>query len=124
MADKKLEEIVSEYAELAKDKNVDAAALMINALQQQDQNKLSSKSKRWAYLISLGVPPVGYLLGLYYYFMKDESDAKTTAYLCFALTTVSLLLTVVFFNVILSSSGTSLKQIEQIKPTDIYQLTQ
>ncbi len=124
MSDQKLEEIVSEYADLAKDKNIDTASLLINALQQQDQNKLSAKSKRWAYLISLGFPPVGFIFALYYYFGKEETDAKTAAYWCIALTVVSLVLLIVFFNAVLSTSGTSIEQIQQIKPADIYELTQ
>lgn len=121
MSEKQLEEIVKEYADLAKDKNVDVSALMINALQQQDQNKLNPKTKRWAYLVSLGLPPLGYLFGFWYFF-KDESDAKTTAYICIALTTISIVLSIIFFNVILSSSGTSLQQIQQINPEEVYQL--
>ncbi len=124
MSDQKLEELATEYAELAKDKNIDAATLMISALQQQDQNRLSAKSRRWAYLASLAVPPVGYLLALYYYFLKDESDAKYTAYWCVALTTISLVLSVIFFNAVLSGAGVSVEQIQQINPSDIYELTE
>lgn len=124
MSDKQLEQLAAEYADLAKNKNIDAAALMINALQQQDSNKLSPKARRWAYLISLGVPPLGYILALYYFFGKEESDAKTTAYWCVALTTISLVGSIVFFNLILSSSGTSLQQIRDIKPADVMELTQ
>lgn len=124
MSDQKLEELATEYAELAKNKNIDAATLMISALQQQDQNRLSAKSRRWAYLASLAFPPIGYLIALYFFFVKDESDAKTTAYWCVALTTISLVLSIVFFNAILSSSGVSVEQIQQINPADIYQLTE
>ncbi len=124
MSDKQLEVLATEYAELAKDKNIDAATLMINALQQQDQNRLTPKTRRIAFLISLGVPPVGYLLALYYFFFKEESDAKTTAYWCAALTTISLVGSIVFFNLILSGSGQSVEQIQQIKPSDIYELVQ
>lgn len=124
MSDKQLEELTNEYVDLAKDKNIDVATLMISALQQQDQNKLSAKAKRWSYLVSLGVPPIGYVLALYYYFVKEESDAKTTAYWCAALTTISLVGTIIFFNLVLSGSGVSLDQIQQIKPADIYQLSQ
>lgn len=124
MSDQKLEELATEYAELAKNKNIDAATLMISALQQQDQNRLSAKSRRWAYLASLAFPPIGYLIAMYFFFVKDESDAKTTAYWCVALTTISLVLSIVFFNAILSSSGVSVEQIQQINPADIYQLTE
>lgn len=123
MADDNLDEVVKEYAELAKDKNIDAAGLMISALQQRDQNRLSPKTKRWAYLISLGLPPLGLGFALWFFF-REETDAKTAAFICVALTLFSLGLTIIFFNVILQSSGTSVEQIQQIKPNDIYQLTQ
>ncbi len=124
MSDKKLEELATEYAELAKDKKIDAAALMINAMQQQDQNRLSPKSRRIAFLVSLALPPIGYLIAVYYFFFKDESDAKTIAYWCVGLTTISLVGSIIFFQLLISSSGQSVEQLQQIKPSDIYELTQ
>lgn len=123
MPDDKLNDIVKEYAELAKDKNIDVASLMINALQQRDENKISPKTKRWAYLISVGIPPAGFLFALWFFF-RDESDAKTTAYICAALTTFSLVLSIILFKAILTGSGTSLQEIQQIDPKEVYQLTQ
>lgn len=124
MADEKLNEIVKEYAALAKeDKKVDVASLMINALQQQDENRLNQKWKRWAYVLSLTFPPIGFLFGLYY-FTKSENDAKSAAMVCIVLTIVSIVATIIFFNVILSSSGTSLQQIQQIKPEQIQEILQ
>ncbi len=61
MSDKQLEEIVKEYADLAKDKNVDVSALMINALQQQDQNKLNPKTQPFIF---------NKLIKLKYHFLK------------------------------------------------------
>ncbi len=123
MSEEKLQNLVEEYANLAKDKKVDATALMINALQQEDATRVSSKTKRWVYLISIGLPPVGYLFTLWFYF-REESDAKTLAYVCAGLTTFSLILSIFFFQAVLKSSGTSVEQIQQIKPADVYQLTQ
>lgn len=124
MSDKQLEQLAAEYADLAKnDKNVDAAALMINALQQQDQNKLSPKAKKWAYLLSLGVPPLGFAFAIYY-FTKSETDAKSAAIICAVLTTISLAFSIIFFQTVLHSTGVSVEQIQQINPQDIYQLTQ
>jgi hypothetical protein len=80
MSDQKLEEIVSEYAELAKDKNIDVAALMANALQQEDTNKLSGKAKKWGYLVSLGVPPFGLGFAAWFFF-SDKCDGKRRLYL-------------------------------------------
>ncbi|HEX3095585.1 MAG TPA: hypothetical protein VHQ20_00515 [Patescibacteria group bacterium] len=123
MADEKLESLVNEYAELAKDKNIDAAALLGNALLQDQENKTSTKVKRWAYLISISVPPSGILIGLYFYF-SDKSDGKQTAYVCIGVTLFSLLLSYFIFKAVISGSGASVQQIEQIKPSDIYQLSQ
>ena len=124
MADEKLNEIVKEYADLAKEnKNIDAATLMINALQQQDQNKLDLKWKRWALVLSLALPPIGFLFA-FYYFTKDENDAKSAALWCVVLTVLSLLLSIIFFKLILDGSGVNLQQVQQIKPEQIYELTQ
>ncbi len=123
MSDQKLDEIVTEYADLAKDKNIDVATLMMNALQQEDANKLSAKSKRWAYLISLGLPPFGLGFALWFYF-SDKSDGKSTAIICVILTAVSIIGSIIFFNLVFSGSGASVEQIQQIKPADIYELTQ
>lgn len=123
MSDQKLDEIVTEYADLAKDKNIDVATLMMNALQQEDANKLSAKSKRWAYLISLGLPPFGLGFALWFYF-SDKSDGKSTAIVCVILTAVSIIGSIILFNLVFSGRGASVEQIQQIKPADIYELTQ
>ncbi len=123
MAEDKINDLVKEYAELGKDKNVDVASLMLDALQKQTQNVVSSGTKRWVYLVAIGIPPLGYLFAVWFFF-RDESDAKIVAYVCIALTTLSLVLSIVFFNLILSGSGTSVEQLQQIKPQDVYQLTQ
>jgi hypothetical protein len=124
MPDEKLENLVSEYAKLAKeDKNIDTAALLMNALQQADENHISQSKKRWAYLVCLGLPPVGYLFALSFYF-SDKTDGKQTAYICIALTTISLLFTIILFKSFFSSAGVSPEQIQQIKLQDIQQLTQ
>ena len=123
MSDQKLDEIVTEYADLAKDKNIDVAALMMNALKQADENRLSSKTKRWAYLISLGIPPLGLGFALWFCF-SDKSDGKSAAIACVLLTVFSIIGSIIFINMFFSGSGTSVEQIQQIKPADIYELTQ
>lgn len=122
MSDEKLETIVSEYVELAKDKNVDTAALLMNALQQEEDNKLSLKQKRWGYLVSLGLPPLGLLFALAFYF-SDKSDGKQTAYICIGLTVASIVVSIVLFKSLFSGTGASIQQIQQIKPQDVYELT-
>lgn len=122
--EKKLEEQISEYHELAKeDKDVDVAALMMNALENQDQKMVPKKSKKWAYLVSVGFPPFGLLFALRYYF-GNEDDGKTVALICVILTVVSVAVFVILFQSLISGSGTSPDAIKQIKPSDIQQLLQ
>lgn len=124
MSDEKLEEIVTEYAALAKeDKNIDASALLINALEQQNQNKLSPSIKRWAYLISIGLPPLGLLFAFWFYF-SGKDDGKSAGIACLILTVISGIISILLIKAIFSGSGTSPEQIQQINPADIYQLTQ
>ncbi len=123
-SDKKLETQINEYQALAKENpNVDVGLLMVNALQNQKQNSVSAKAKRWAYLISIGVPPIGLLFALRYY-MADEDDAKQVAWMCVILTVLSIAVFFIFGKLLLSGSGTSLQQIQQIKPADVKQLYQ
>ncbi|MBL8031487.1 MAG: hypothetical protein JNK33_04145, partial [Candidatus Doudnabacteria bacterium] len=74
--EKKLADQVQVISELAKEnKNIDAAALMLNALQTSEKNVVSSRAKRWAYIVSIGAPPLGLLFAIRYYF-SGEDDAK------------------------------------------------
>lgn len=122
MSDQKLEELVNEYAALAKDDHIDTTALLMNALEQENVNQLSAKTKRWAYLVSIGLPPFGLIFAAWFYF-GDKSDGKSTAIACLILTGVSLLFTVILFKSVLSGSGVTTQQLEQIKPKDVYELT-
>jgi hypothetical protein len=122
--DKKLEQVVSEYQQVASENpNVDLSLLMINALQTQKQNLVSAKVKRWAYLISLGLPPLGILFSAKYFF-SDEDDAQTVAWICVALTVVSVLAIYLGGKMFLSGSGVTTQQLQQIKPSDVMQLNQ
>lgn len=122
--EKKLADQVQVISELAKEnKHIDAAALMMNALQASEKNAVSSKGKKWAYLISIGAPPLGLLCAVWYYF-KSEDDAKQVALTCLVLTVVAIGLLLLFTKMFVSSSGVSLQQIEQIKTTDVMELTQ
>jgi Na+-driven multidrug efflux pump len=96
---------------------------MMNALATQKQNQVSAKTKKWTYLISIGVPPFGLLFALKYFY-SDEEDAKTVAWSCVILTAVSILLFWLLGAAVFSGSGTSVQQLQQIKPTDVYQLGQ
>jgi hypothetical protein len=124
MDDSRLQEQVEEYAKLAKEnKDIDVAALMVSALQHQEESKVSGKAKKWVYFLSISLPPIGILIALFYYF-SDESDAKTVANICILLTVVSLAGFLLLGKVFLSSSGTNLQQVEQINVNDIRQLSQ
>jgi hypothetical protein len=123
-SDKDLEKKINLYQDAAKNNpNVNVGMLMMNALQNENKNLVSSKTKKWAYLISLGVPPFGLLFALKYFF-SGESDAKEVAWMCVTLTAVGILLFIIGGKLLLSGSGTSLQQIQQIKPSDIQQLGQ
>lgn len=124
MLEEKLEKEIEIYKDLAKsDKKIDVASLMINALTQQETNLLSEKQKKWAYLISLVVPPFGLIFAVKFY-ASGKDDGKTSALVCVVLTVVSILLAVLFVQVIFSGSGVDVNQIKQIKPSDIQQLYQ
>jgi hypothetical protein len=117
----KLEQQVSEYAKLAKeDKNIDVASLMLNAIQNDNKNVVSGKMKKWAYLVSVGAPPFGLLFALKFYVFSEEDDAKSVANVCVILTVISIALFLILGNIFISSSGTSVKQIEQITPKEIH----
>lgn len=124
MSDDKLSQELEAYRKLAKeDKNIDVAGLMIQALGKQQANVLPDKQKRWAFLISLAVPPVGLLFAAKFY-MSGKDDGKQAAYICIALTAVSIIIAWLFFKALVSSSGISVDQIQQIKPQDIKDIYQ
>jgi hypothetical protein len=122
-SEKKLADQVSEIHQLAKEnKNIDVAALMLNALESHTSNLVPAKQKRLAYLVSIGVPPFGLLFALKFFF-SDYDDARQTAYTCIALTMVCIGVVYFFSKSLLSTAGVTPQQIEQIKPGDIYQLS-
>jgi hypothetical protein len=119
--DKKIEERFSEFQALGKeDKNVDVAKLMMYSLD-QNRNFFSTKKKYWSYIISLSLPPVGFLLALKYYY-DDEEDARHVANICIVLTLVALLMAWTFVKMLFSGSATNLNQIQQIDPKDLQDL--
>lgn len=88
-----------------------------------DKNKVDKKGKRWAFLFSITFPPLG-LICAARYFLGSEDDAHEAGWWCVGLTILSLVLFTIFFKLMLSSAGTSVDQINQIKPSDIEQLLQ
>jgi hypothetical protein len=122
--DDQLESKVASYVEAAKEnKNVDVAALMLNALESEDQNRLSNKSKHWAYLIAIGVPPLGLLFAAWFFF-SDKTDGRQAAGMCVFLTVLSIAMFFISAKLFFSSAGVSVQQIEQIKPADIHEFVQ
>ncbi len=125
MNDTKLEKTIEEYKALAmQDKNVDVTSLMMNAFEQGlHQNVVTGKQKKWAYLISLSVPPFGLLFAAKYYF-SDEDDAREVAWTCVILTVVSIALFAILMKALFAATGSSMSQIEQISPQMIQQTLQ
>lgn len=124
MLDDKLAQQIESFREMAKqNKKIDLAELAINALQQQEANMLTPKQKKWAYLVSVGLPPFGLIFAFKFYY-SGKDDGEQAAWICAVLTAVSILTFALITRIILSSAGTSLNQIQQIKPSDIQQFTQ
>ncbi len=122
--DEELTKKIETYQTLGKENpNVDVSMLMLNALANEKQNTVSGKAKKWAYLISIGAPPFGLLVALYYY-TKDEDDAKQVAWTCIWLTAAACLLFYFSYKMFFSSTNVTPQQIEQIKPSDIQQILQ
>jgi len=120
-----VEEQFKDYLEMAKrDKNVEAAALMMNALKTQNESWVSVKAKKWAYLVSLCLPPFGLIFVVKYYLSSDKSDARRVANICLILTVVSLVLAWLTLQLLSASMGNNLDQLQKINPQDVQNLLQ
>ena len=123
MSETELEKKIQTYAEIAKENpNVDASLLMMSALKQEDA-QMVGKSHKLAYWISGGFPPFGLLFALKYYLSGDEEE-KHAANMCVILTVISVVGFLIFSKIMFSATGANVQQIQQIKPSDIYQLGQ
>jgi uncharacterized membrane protein YhdT len=58
------------------------------------------------------------------YYFGEEDDAKHVALSCVLLTIFAIVIFFATVKLLFNTSGVSVQQIEQIKPADIYQLTQ
>lgn len=124
MTEDKLAKELEAYRELAKqDKKVDVASLMIKALEKHEENLLSVKQKRWAFLVSLILPPFGLIFAVKFY-LSGKDDGEQAAWVCGLLTAVGILVIVLSVKAILLGTGSNLNQIQRIKPSDIQQFTQ
>ncbi|MGE5392824.1 MAG: hypothetical protein ACM3NH_03725 [Candidatus Saccharibacteria bacterium] len=122
--EREIEARLAQYRALAdKDKNIDVAGLMVSLLENQNANLLPQNQKRWAYLVSLALPPFGLLFALRFY-VSGKDDGKQAAYICIGLTIASIFLIWITASLMLSGSGVDTSQIQQIKPQDIQELVQ
>ena len=125
MDDQNLEKQIAIYQQLAQqNKGIDVTSLMVNALQNQQQNKLTTKEKMRAYFVSISLAPFGLYYVVKFFFFSEKEDAKRAALVCLLLTVFTIVFFSMIMKAILSGSGTNLNQIQQIKPADIYQLYQ
>ena len=121
--EKELEQKFKEYENLSKqDKEIDTAALMMNALENQQKDLLTPKIKRWAYFISVAFPPFGLLFAIKFYFFSDKSDAKRTANICVILTILVFALIWFIGRIMFQSAGVDMNQVQQINPQDLQDL--
>lgn len=122
--DKKLEQQIGDIAQLAKEnKQIDAAALMIQALQTHERNTLPASQKRLAYIVSLTAPPFGLLFAIKFWF-SGADDGEHAAYACIILTVVALVLVWLFAQSLVSGSGVDPTQLQQLTPKDVLQIVQ
>lgn len=127
--EKQLEKQFQEYIDIAKEnKNVDVASLMINAMESQNKDSVSSRLRRWAYLISIGFPPLGVFFAIKFYFFDDKDDARHVGNVCMVLTTIAVVFLVLFIwmtsEIMLSGSGVNMDQLKQIDINGLRDLLQ
>lgn len=123
MSDKELEQKVKEYADLKKENpDIDVNTLMLSALEAEHKKFENRKSYKWSYIISVSLPPVGIIYAIKYLLSSEEQD-KNAAYICLALTVVSIIFVVFLSYIFTSSTGVDVRQIQQITPADIHELT-
>jgi RsiW-degrading membrane proteinase PrsW (M82 family) len=115
---------MKEYAEAAKTgANVDKAALALAALDAVgSENLISAKRKKWLYLLSLGLPPIGLFFAAWYYF-SPKKDGKHVALVCVIITAISALvfwLTLTMFFSLLPPQ--TLQQVQTLNPSDLNEI--
>jgi hypothetical protein len=126
--EKGLEEQFNKLQELSKQNpDVDVSSVMISALEAQHADKSKAKIRRWVYLASIGLPPIGLFIAAYYYFFSEDSDRNQVAIWSAALTLFSLLIAYITFTVMLSTATQSTGQsinLDQLKqqPAQLEQL--
>jgi len=114
MTEQDLQKEILQYTELAsKDKNVNASALVINALEHHEDDIVSVKSKRYAYLFSFLFMPLGLFVAVYYFVFSEKKDANKVALFCILISIFTFGVFLILFQIILSSSNVSTEQLQQ-----------
>lgn len=99
---------LADIRELGKeDKNIDVAGLAMAALAEADLNQTDPRRRKWAYLISVGAPPLGLLFAVWYAF-SGKADGKRVALLCVIFTGLSLGIAVLLGSLVWSSLGSTM----------------
>lgn len=121
--EEKISEQLNKFQDLAnKDLAIDLASLALDELN-KPQNLVSPTVKRWAYALSVLFPPFGLLIALYF-FLRGEEDSNAVAWICIVLTALTLLLFWLFVSLMMSGTGVSVEEVQQIDPEEIRELLQ
>jgi hypothetical protein len=123
MDEQQIAEQIKALQEIKKEnKQVDVAALALAALHQHEANMLTPGEKRWGYLVSISLPPVGLIYALKFY-ASGKDDGKQAAYMCLGLTAAAIISFIILGNVMFAGSGLTTTQLKQA-PSDLQQLVQ
>jgi hypothetical protein len=116
---------LKEYTEAAKTSaNVDKAALAIAALESVGlESNITVKRKKLLYTLSIALPPIGLVFGLWYFFSKKKIDGKQVGITCAVLTVFSFLIGWLVLSLFVRSLPTqTMDQVQNINPQDLNSL--
>ncbi len=118
--EKKLNAEMDTYRDLArKNKKIDVAALAVSALESNRARLVPPGQRRMAYLVSLGLPPLGLLFAAKYYIYSAEDDARRVANICVILTVISLLSAWLIGKLFLGGIAGNSGQLDQLQNIDL-----
>ena len=125
-AEKDLQAKLEEYKALAAanpDKQIDVAALVMSAMENQEHSRVSTKARNWSYTASLLFPPVGLFIAVYFWWFNKKEDAHKIALVCIGLTVFIVAVTLVFVDVLIQSVATpaQIQGIENLNPNQFQQ---
>lgn len=102
--------------------NLDTNAMIGRLLAQSHASSLSASIKTRAYLVSIFLPP----FGMYYavkFLLRDETDARRSAWICLVLTAACLLILWLMMKMLLASAP-DLQELQNLRLQDINELRQ